>query len=73
MNLVMPTGSEIKDFNGALMLNDTGALIFELLGQGMTEDEVADRLTERYKVDRETAKQDVSNTIQALKDAGAAQ
>lgn len=73
MNLVMPTGSEIKDFNGALMLNDTGALIFELLGQGMTEDEVADRLTERYKVDRETAKQDVLNTIQALKDAGAAQ
>lgn len=73
MNLVMPTGSEIKDFNGALMLNDTGALIFELLGQGMTEDEVTDRLTERYKVERETAKQDVLNTIQALKDAGAAQ
>ena len=28
MNLVMPTGKNVKDFNGSLMLNDTGAFLF---------------------------------------------
>ena len=27
MNLVMPTGDNVKRFNGALMLNDTGAIV----------------------------------------------
>lgn len=36
MNLVMPTGKNVKTFNGSLMLNDTGAFVFEHLQKGNT-------------------------------------
>ena len=36
MNLVMPTGKNVKDFSGALMLTDTGAFIVEKLPKGET-------------------------------------
>lgn len=73
MNLVIPTGSAIKSFNGALVLNDTGAFIFELLKQGLNEEEVACKLTEKYKVEDEEARQDIRSTIDSLKEAGVAE
>ena len=48
MNLVMPTGKNVKSFNGSLMLNDTGAFIFEKLQKGATPDETAQALTQEY-------------------------
>ena len=41
MNLVMPTGTNVKKFKGAIMLNDTGALIFSELKSGKTIEETA--------------------------------
>lgn len=41
MNLVMPTGKNVKTFNGSLLLNDTGALIFEKLQKGSAPEEIA--------------------------------
>ena len=29
MNLVMPTGKNVKTYNGSLVLNDTGAFLFD--------------------------------------------
>ena len=31
LNVVLPTGANVKDFGGALNLNDTAALIYEQL------------------------------------------
>ena len=53
MNLVMPTGKNVKDFSGALMLNDTGAFIFEKLQKGATAEETARALTQAYNVSAE--------------------
>ena len=66
MNLVMPTGKNVKDFSGALMLNDTGAFIFEKLQKGAT-------LTQAYNVSLDTARSDVQKTISSLIEAGAAE
>ena len=73
MNLVMPTGKNVKSFNGSLMLNDTGAFIFEKLQKGSTPEEIAQALTKEYDVALETARTDVQNTIASLIEAGAAE
>ncbi len=73
MNLVMPTGKNVKSFNGSLMLNDTGAFIFEKLQKGATPDETAQALTREYDVTLETARTDVQNTAASLIEAGVAE
>ena len=73
MNLVMPAGENVKTFNGALMLNDTGALVFEELKKNSTAEYIARRLTEEYNVSLEQALADVQKTIGSLKEAGVAE
>lgn len=73
MNLVMPTGKNVKEFNGSLMLNDTGAFIFESLQKGSTQEEIADALTQEYDVSLDTVSADVQKTIDSLIEAGVAE
>lgn len=73
MNLVMPAGENVKTFNGALMLNDTGALVFEELKKNSSAEDIAKRLTEEYNVSLEQALADVQKTIDTLKEAGVAE
>ena len=73
MNLVMPTGKYVKDLNGSLMLNDTGAFIFERLQKGSTPGEIAQALTQEYDVSLDTAGTDVQNIIDSLVEAGVAE
>ena len=70
LNVVLPTGVNVKDFGGALNLNDTAALIFEQLQAGKTAEETAAALTEAYDVTPETALADVQETINSLREAG---
>ena len=73
MNLVMPTGKNVKNYNGSLMLNDTGAFIFERLQQGGSPEETAQALTAEYDVTSEIAMTDVQKTIASLIEAGVAE
>ena len=73
MNLVMPTSENVKSFNGSLMLNDTGAFIFERLQKGSTPEETAKALTQEYDVSLDTASTDVQKTIDSLIEAGVAE
>ena len=70
LNVVLPTGANVKDFGGALNLNDTAALIFEQLQAGKTVEETVAALTEAYDVTLETALADVQETINSLREAG---
>ena len=70
LNVVLPTGANVKDFGGALNLNDTGALIFEQLQAGKTVEETATALVAVYDVTLETALADVQDTIESLREAG---
>ena len=73
MNLVMPKGSNVKTFNGSLMLNDTGAFIYECLQNGASLEEAAVVLTQDYDVDIDRARADVQNTFSMLVEAGVAE
>ena len=70
LNVVLPTGANVKDFGGALVLNDTGALIYEQLEAGKTAEEAAAALVAAYDVTPETALADVQETINSLREAG---
>ena len=70
LNVVMPTGVNVKDFGGALNLNDTAALIFEQLQAGKTVEETAAALVAEYDVTPEKALADVQKTIDSLREAG---
>jgi len=73
MNLVMPTGKNVKTFNGSLVLNDTGAFIFENLQKGNDPEQTAEALTREYDVSFNTASTDVQNTVKSLIEAGVAE
>ena len=70
LNVVLPTGANVKDFGGALNLNDTAALIFEQLQAGKTIEETAAAIAAAYDVTPETALADVQKTIDSLREAG---
>lgn len=69
-NLVIPTGKRIKDFQGALVLNGTGALIYEQLQHKKTITEIVEILISEYDTNIEKAKKDVEKFIELLKEAG---
>ena len=70
MNLIMPTGKNVKNFNGTLILNDTGAFIFEYLQKGCSVEKTAQGLMAEYEVTLDTARTDVQNTVNSLIEAG---
>ena len=70
INVVLPTGLQVKDFGGALNLNDTAALIFEQLQAGKTVEETAAALVAAYDVTPEKALADVQKTIDSLRETG---
>ena len=70
LNVVLPTGAKVKDFGGALNLNDSAALIFEQLQAGKTVEETAAAIAAAYDVTPEKALADVQKTIDLLREAG---
>ena len=70
LNVVLPTGTNVKDFGGALNLNDTAALIYEQLQAGKSAEEAAAALVAAYDITPETALADVQETIDSLREAG---
>ena len=70
VNVVLPAGLQVKDFGGALNLNDTAALIYEQLQAGKSAEEAAAALAAAYDVTPETALADVQETIELLREAG---
>ena len=70
VNVVLPAGLQVKDFGGALNLNDTAALIYAQLQAGKSADEAAAALVAAYDVTPETALADVQETIGLLREAG---
>ena len=70
LNVVLPTGANVKDFGGALNLNDSAALIYEQLQSGKTVEETVSALVAAYDVSPEKALADVQETIESLREAG---
>ncbi len=70
---VIAVGKAVKNFNGIINLNQTGAFLWEKLSIGATEEELVKFLISEYGIDLETATSDVSKFTKGLKEAGLAE
>ena len=68
-SIVVALGEASKTFNGMIKLNDTGRLIWDMLADGKSKDEIIDRFTAEYDVEREIADRDVTMFIETLQGA----
>ena len=68
--VIVPIGSAVVDFSGMVNINESGAMLFEIMQKGCEEQELVDALLRDYKVDRATAEADVKKFIAKVKDAG---
>ena len=68
--VAVPLGSSSESFNGILSLNPVGQVLFELLAQERTEEELVRALTEEYEVDAQTAQSDVQEFLASLRQGG---
>lgn len=66
-SFAIATGKAMKDFNGLIRNNSTAAFIFELLKQEQTEDSIVGAMLDKYDVDEATARADVRELIDALR------
>lgn len=69
-HVVIATGEASKTFHGMVKLNDTGALIWQSLADGLTEAEIAAKLASEYDVDAEKAASDVAAFVAAMDEQG---
>ena len=68
--VVLPLTDATVDFNGMLTLNDSGLILFKMLENDTTKEEMAASLTSEYDVDYNDALADVDAFVEKLKKAG---
>ena len=68
--IVVAVGSAVKQFNGVINLNETGAFLWKLLEKGGDEDSLYKALSDEYEVDEETARADIRAFLERVTKAG---
>lgn len=56
------------DISNVIVLEDVSAFIFECLEKNMTFDEILSQIIQNYKIDKNTAKNDLNEFITKLKE-----
>ena len=68
--IVVAVGDMVKEFNGVINLNETGAFLWKNLVDGKDEQGLVDALLGEYDVDKAIAEEDVKKFINKLTEAG---
>lgn len=68
--LVVAVGAAVKQFNGMINLNETGAFLWRLLEKGSDEESMVKALLAEYEVEEEVARTDVKAYVNKLTEAG---
>lgn len=70
--IVVAVGKAVKDFNGIINLNETGAMLWKELEKGADKQMLVKTLLDEYEgaVTKEVIEQDVSAFIAKLEEAG---
>lgn len=67
MIVAVPTGDLVNEFQGIIHLNATSRFMWELLENDISENELAQKLVEKYQIDEERAKANVTKFIENLR------
>ncbi len=65
-HMVIATGEASKNFHGMVKLNDTAAEIWKYIAEGKSEDEIFASMLEKYEVDEDKLRDDISSTVKTL-------
>ncbi len=68
--VAIPVGEGATDYHGVIKLNETAAVIFELLKQENTEESIIEALEKKYDVSRDTVTRDVQHYIAMFREKG---
>lgn len=68
-SIVVAVGNAVKEFNGVINLNQTGAFLWKILQDGAEKEDLVKALLNEYEVDEQTAKKDVDLFIGRLEQA----
>lgn len=67
--IVIAIGNAVKDFNGVITLNETGAFLWKQLEKGATKEQLLEALLNEYEVTQEIALQHIDKFIEKLTNA----
>ena len=67
--VVVAVGPAVREFNGAISLNDVGATLWKALEKDITIEGLIKALTDEYQVEYDKAKVDVENFVNKLREA----
>ena len=67
--IVVSVGERVKEFNGVIVLNETGVFLWKKLERGATEEGLVKDLLAEYEVEESVAKSDVAAFIAKMKEA----
>lgn len=65
--VAVPVGEGAEAFHGVIRLNETGAFIFELLKNDMTERDIVDAMKKEYDASAESLTADIHRYIDEFK------
>ncbi len=66
--VLVPINESTSSFNGLITINELGKFIWENLEKVETEEELLQLILDEYEVDEDTAKKDLDEFLQVLKD-----
>lgn len=65
-HIVMPTGKNISQFDGTIVLNDVAAFVWEKLSDGCSREELLEAILSQFEVGREQAEKDLDTLLDKL-------
>lgn len=69
-NIVMPAGENIKNFDGAIVLNEVAAYIWSKLENGVSRNELIEYILSEFDVDADKASEDLDRLLERLSEYG---
>ena len=67
--IVVAVGNAVKEFNGVINLNETGAFLWKILEKGAEKEDLISALLAEYEVEAELATKDIEKFIEKLESA----
>ena len=68
--IVVPVDEAVHNFDGMVILNETGIFLWEILSNDVKKSDLVSSLTAEYSVDAETAERDVDAFFLKVQGAG---
>ncbi len=65
-HILVPTGGEVTNLNGILVLNDTALFIWKMLENEIDEKDLVEAVAKEYNVEEEQAAKDVREFLEEL-------